>query len=66
MSHIDQYLSIYPKHYQSIMALVYALGVDEVENITKKAIEENKKIITKTDPEKLDYIYYKLINNKVN
>jgi hypothetical protein len=48
------------------MALVYALGVDEVENITKKAIEENKKIITKTDPEKLDYIYYKLINNKVN
>ena len=64
MSYIDQYLSIFPKQFHSIMALVYALGNEEVENITKQAIEEKKKIITKTEPEKLDYIQHKLINRK--
>lgn len=64
MSYINQYLSVFPKQFHSIMALEFALGKQEVENITKQAIEEKKKIITKTDPDKLDYIHYKLINRK--
>ncbi len=63
-SYSDQYLSKYPQEFHTIMALGYAFGSKEVDEIAKKAIEENKKIITKIDSERLDYIEYKLIDAK--
>lgn len=57
---MEKYLEKYPNDFTDIMALKYSLGFDEVNEICNKALSENKRIYVETDPNKLDYIDYKI------
>lgn len=49
LEYVGDYLKKYPKHNDTIGALVYALGIDATKELCKQALEENKRIIVKTN-----------------
>lgn len=57
---MEKYLEKYPNEFSDIMALKYSLGFDEVNEICNEALRQNKRIYVETDPNKLDYITYKI------
>ena len=58
---MEEYIKKYPKVEKDIYALEYAFGHAEAERICKEALDLKKKIKIIIDPEKLDYLNYKLI-----
>lgn len=58
LPYIDEYIVLHPNGQEVAGALLFAFGPDEAIEICKKAILNKKKIILKTDAEKIDYLEY--------
>lgn len=58
---MEDYIKKYSKSEKDIYALAYAFGYDEADRICKEPLELNNRIRIIIDPEKLDYLNYKLI-----
>ncbi len=45
MTYLEKYLEKYPKEFQTAMSGGTIFGIDEMEDILKKALEQNKKFV---------------------
>ena len=64
MTYLDKYLEKYPKEFQTAMSGGTIFGIDEMEIILKKALEQNKKfvLINNEDEDEIsDGQIYKLV-----
>jgi hypothetical protein len=63
MTYLQKYIEKYPKEFQTAMSGGVILGHIEIEQILKKALEQNKKfvIIEPKDAEVCDGETYKLV-----
>jgi hypothetical protein len=63
MTYLEKYLEKYPKEFQTAMSGGTIFGIDEMEDILKTALEQNKKfvIINPEDDEVYDGETYKLV-----
>lgn len=65
-NYINIYLEKYPKEFQTVMSGTYSFGSNEMQQILKVALSENKKFNLRYDKDefKLDGAFYKLTNIK--
>jgi len=63
MTYLNKYLEKYPKEFNEAMSGGTIFGIDEMEDILKKALEQNKKfvLINNDDDEVLNGQSYKLV-----
>jgi hypothetical protein len=58
LNYMVQYISLHKNGEEVVGALQFSIGYDEANKICETAINNKKKIVLKTDSNKLDYLAY--------
>ncbi len=58
LDYMDQYITLHKNGKEVVDALGFSFGFDEANKICETAISNKKKIVLKTDNNKMDYLAY--------